>query len=92
MLDVRLLGVRADALDLNIDELERQLQGAFLRLRIRDSSVPALSDIPLAPADTIVGAFARDLAARIDEHDDARRDRARGRAARGAAAGPAAAR
>ena len=69
VLDVRLLGVRADDLDLNIDELERQLQGAFLRLRIRDSSVPALSEIQLAPADTIVGAFARDLAARINDHD-----------------------
>jgi DNA repair exonuclease SbcCD nuclease subunit len=69
VLDVRLLGVRADALDLNIDELERQLQGSFLRLRMRDSSVPALSEIPLAPADTIVGAFARDLAARINDHD-----------------------
>jgi DNA repair protein SbcD/Mre11 len=69
VLDVRLLGVRADELDLNVDELERQLQGSFLRLRIRDSSVPALSDIPLAPADTIVGAFARDLAARINDHD-----------------------
>jgi DNA repair protein SbcD/Mre11 len=69
VLDVRLLGVRADALDLNVDELERQLQGSFLRLRIRDSSVPALSDIPLAPADTIVGAFARDLAARITDHE-----------------------
>jgi DNA repair exonuclease SbcCD nuclease subunit len=70
VLDVRLLGVRADALDLSVDELERQLQGSFLRLRIRDSSVPALSDIPLAPADTIVGAFARDLAARITEHEE----------------------
>lgn len=78
VLDVRLLGVRADALDLHIDELERQLQDAFLRLRIRDSSVPALSDITLAPADTIVGAFARDLAARISEHD------ARGEAERAA--------
>lgn len=70
VLDVRLVGVRDDALDLNIDELERQLQGAYLRLRVRDSSVPALSEIPLAPADTIVGAFARDLAARIQEHEE----------------------
>jgi exonuclease SbcD len=70
VLDVRLLGVRADTLDLHIDELDRQLQGSFLRLRIRDSSVPALSDITLAPADTIVGAFARDLAAQIKDHDE----------------------
>jgi hypothetical protein len=69
VLDVRLLGVRSDGLDLNVDELERQLQGSFLRLRIRDSSTPALSDIPLAPADTIVGAFERDLAARIADHE-----------------------
>ena len=68
--DVRLVGIRADTLDLNIDELERQLQGAFMGLRIRDASVPSLTDIQLAPADTIVGAFARDLAARISEHDE----------------------
>ena len=57
--------MKPDALDLNIDELERQLQGAFLRLRVRDSSTAALPDIPLAPADTILGAFARDFGARI---------------------------
>ena len=65
VLDVRLVGMKPDALDLNIDELERQLQGAFLRLRVRDSSTAALPDIPLAPADTILGAFARDFGARI---------------------------
>jgi DNA repair protein SbcD/Mre11 len=65
VLDVRLVGMKPDALDLNIDELERQLQGAFLRLRVRDSSTAALPDIPLAPADTILGAFARDFGTRI---------------------------
>jgi DNA repair exonuclease SbcCD nuclease subunit len=65
VLDVRLVGMKPDGLDLNIDELERQLQGAFLRLRVRDSSTAALPDIPLAPADTILGAFARDFGARI---------------------------
>ena len=61
VLDVRLVGIRADSLDLNVDELERQLQGSFMRLRVRDASSLALPDTPLAPADTIVGAFARDF-------------------------------
>jgi exonuclease SbcD len=65
VLDVRLVGMKPDALDLNVDELERQLQGAFLRLRVRDSSTAALPNIPLAPADTILGAFARDFGTRI---------------------------
>jgi exonuclease SbcD len=69
VLDVRLVGVKADTLDLNVDELERQLQSSFLRLRIRDASTQALPDTPLAPADTIVGAFARDLGARIAAHE-----------------------
>ncbi len=65
VLDVRLVGMKPDGLDLNVDELERQLQGAFLRLRVRDASTAALPDIPLAPADTILGAFARDFGTRI---------------------------
>jgi exonuclease SbcD len=65
VLDVRIVGVMADDLDLNIDELERQLTGFFLRLRIRDTSVAALPETESAPADTILGAFARDFRSRI---------------------------
>jgi DNA repair exonuclease SbcCD nuclease subunit len=69
VLDVRLVGVKADGLDLNVDELERQLQGSFMRLRIRDSSMISLPDAPLAPEDTILGALARDFGARIVDHE-----------------------
>ncbi len=70
VLDVRIAGVRSDELDLNMDELERQLRGSFLRLRIRDSSVPQLAGTAAqAPPDTILGAFGRDLVTRIDDHE-----------------------
>ena len=69
VLDVKLVGVRPDVLDLHVDELERQLQDGFLRLRIRDASAVALPDGPLPPADTILGAFARDFGARIVDHE-----------------------
>jgi DNA repair protein SbcD/Mre11 len=65
VLDVRLKGVSTDGLDLNLDEVEQQLQGAFLRLRVRDESVAALPEGPQPPADTIAGAFVRDLEGRI---------------------------
>jgi len=70
VLDVRLVGMKSDDLDLNVDELERQLQGAFLRLRVRDSSIVSLPDTPLAPADTILGAFAREFGSRIVDHEN----------------------
>jgi DNA repair exonuclease SbcCD nuclease subunit len=69
VLDVRVLGVRSNSLDLNADELERQLTPSFLRLRVRDSSIAALSEDPIAPADTILGAFTRDLRTRIAEQE-----------------------
>ncbi len=69
VLDVRLLGVRDELLDLNLDELERSLSGSFLRLRIRDSSIAPLSQETVAPPDTILGALTRDFRARITEHE-----------------------
>jgi len=69
VLDVRLVGVRPEEFDVNVDELERQLQGAFLRLRIRDVSVAPLPERVIAPADTILGALTRDFRTRIDEHE-----------------------
>lgn len=69
VLDVRLVGVRSNELDLNIDELVRQLEGSFLRLRLRDASVVGLAEGPAAPPDTILGAFTRDLRARIEDHE-----------------------
>ncbi|HUG49095.1 MAG TPA: DNA repair exonuclease [Candidatus Limnocylindria bacterium] len=65
--DVRLVGLRRPELDLHLDELEQQLAPSFLRLRLRDDSLAPLPEGPLPPADTIMGAFVRDLTARIEE-------------------------
>jgi DNA repair exonuclease SbcCD nuclease subunit len=67
VLDVRLVGVRPDTLDLDLDEVESSLAPSFLKVRVRDASLAALTDGPLPPPDTIVGAFIRDLEARIAE-------------------------
>jgi DNA repair exonuclease SbcCD nuclease subunit len=69
VLDVRLIGVRAEELDLNLDELAQQLDGSFLRLRLRDASVAGLAEGPSAPPDTILGALTRDFRARIEDHE-----------------------
>jgi exonuclease SbcD len=71
VLDVRLVGVRRDDLDLDTDELEARLAPWFLKARVRDGSVPALTAGPLPSADTIVGAFIRDLETRIAELETA---------------------
>jgi DNA repair exonuclease SbcCD nuclease subunit len=65
VLDVRVVGVRRDDLDLNPDEIETALAPSFLKVRVRDASVPALTEGPLPSAETIAGAFIRDLEARI---------------------------
>lgn len=67
VLEVRLTGVRPDELDLDTTEVEEQLDGSFLRARVRDSSIPALSTGSLPSPDTIAGAFIRDIEARIAE-------------------------
>jgi DNA repair exonuclease SbcCD nuclease subunit len=67
VLDVRLVGVRRDDLDLDLDEIEAALAPSFLKVRVRDVSVPALTEGPLPSPDTIAGAFIRDLEARIKE-------------------------
>jgi exonuclease SbcD len=67
VLDVRLIGVRPDLLDIHVDEVESALAGSFLKVRVRDRSMPALSDGPLPPEDTILGAFVRDVQGEIAE-------------------------
>jgi DNA repair protein SbcD/Mre11 len=67
VLEARLTGVRPDELDVDTGEIESQLKGSFLRLRVRDQSMPALSEGALPSADTIAGAFIRDVEARIAE-------------------------
>jgi exonuclease SbcD len=65
VLDVRLIGVRRDDLDVEQAEVEASLRGAFLRVRVRDLSRPALSEGLLPPAETISGAFIRNVEGRI---------------------------
>jgi DNA repair exonuclease SbcCD nuclease subunit len=65
VLDVRLIGVRPDELDLEPAEVEEALRRSFLRVRVRDTSQPALTDGTLPPPRTIAGAFIRNVEGRI---------------------------
>jgi exonuclease SbcD len=67
VLDVRLIGIRPETLDLDLDEVDAALAGEFLRLRVRDRSTPPLTEGALPSADTVLGAFIRDLEGRIAE-------------------------
>jgi DNA repair exonuclease SbcCD nuclease subunit len=67
VLDVRLVGVRPDELDLDPGEVETELRDRFLRVRVRDRSLPALTEGALPSADTVAGAFIRNVEARIAE-------------------------
>ena len=67
VLDARLTGVRPDELDVAIDEVEDRLKGSFLKLRVRDQSMPALTQGSLPSPDTIPGAFIRNVEGRIAE-------------------------
>ena len=71
VLDVRVVGVRAPELDLNVEELERQLAGAFMRVRVRDVSMAPIDEGIVAPPDTVLGAFVRSFQARIEEQEGA---------------------
>jgi DNA repair protein SbcD/Mre11 len=71
VLDVRIVGVRPDELDLHADEIEAALAPSFLKVRVRDVSMPALTEGTLPSPDTIIGAFIRDLEARIGELEKA---------------------
>jgi exonuclease SbcD len=67
VLDVELIGVRPDELDLHAEEVETELADRFLKVRVRDRSVSPLPEGPLAPPDTVLGAFVRDLEAQVAE-------------------------
>lgn len=67
VLDVRLTGVRPDELDVDPTEVEEQLKRSFLRVRLRDVAMAALTDGTLPSPDTIAGAFIRDVEAQIAE-------------------------
>ncbi|MBI3751342.1 MAG: DNA repair exonuclease [Chloroflexi bacterium] len=74
VLDVRLIGVRPEMLDLDLDEVESALADRFLRVRLRDRSLAPLTEGILPPADTVLGAFIRDLEGRIAESEAATPD------------------
>jgi hypothetical protein len=65
ILEVRIEGALSDDLDLDPASIETTRAAGFLRLIVRDDTVPVLTRAPLPPADTIAGAFIRDLEARI---------------------------
>jgi len=67
VLDVELIGIRPDELDLHVDEVEAELAERFLKVRVRDRSVASLPEGPVASSDTVLGAFIRDLEARVAE-------------------------
>lgn len=67
VLDVRLVGVKADDLDIDVDEIETQIRSSFLKVRVRDLSLPAMTEGILPPPDTIAGAFIREVEGRIAE-------------------------
>lgn len=74
VLDVRLVGVRRDELDLDTDEIETALAPSFLKVRVRDGSLAALTEGTLPSPDTIAGSFIRDLEAKIAELEAAGSD------------------
>jgi exonuclease SbcD len=73
VLDVRITGVHPDELDLDLDEIESTLAPHFLKIRLRDASTPALSEGTLPPPDTILGAYIRNVEAKIAELEAAER-------------------
>ncbi len=65
VLDVRLIGIRPDALDLDTAEVQEALKGDYLRVRVRDTSQVPLTDGALPPPETIAGAFIRTVEGRV---------------------------
>lgn len=87
VLDAVLIGIRPDELDVHVEEVEAELADRFLKVRVRDRSVAPLPDGVMASPDTVLGAFIRDLEARIAEVEAA--DGAAGAGAAGGAASSA---
>ena len=64
--DVRIVGIRPDQLDLDLDEVARALAPSFLAVRVRDRSVTPLPPADEVPGpDTILVALVREVEARI---------------------------
>lgn len=67
VLDVRVVGDRADDLELDPAAVEDALRGAYLHVRVEDGSRPPLTAGALPPPETIAGAFIRNVGGRIAE-------------------------
>ncbi len=67
VLDVRLVGDRPDALELDPAAVEDALRGAYLHMRVEDLSRPPLTAGALPPPETVAGAFIRNVEGRIAE-------------------------
>lgn len=65
VLDVSLTGDWADRLDADPDAIQTALRDRFLQLRVRNHASPVLSGDGAPSAETVRGAFIRDLEARI---------------------------
>ncbi|MEO5704199.1 MAG: DNA repair exonuclease [Candidatus Limnocylindrales bacterium] len=75
VLDAELMGIRPDELDVHVEEVEAELAERFLKVRVRDRSVAPLPEGAIASPDTVLGAFIRDLEARIAEVEAVDADR-----------------
>ncbi|HEY2887628.1 MAG TPA: hypothetical protein VGJ17_03375, partial [Candidatus Limnocylindrales bacterium] len=65
ILDVHISGAWSDALEADPEALEARLRPRFLGLRVRTDASPALSSGAIPSAETVGGAYIRDLEARI---------------------------
>jgi DNA repair exonuclease SbcCD nuclease subunit len=65
VLDVRLTGLYPDELDIDLDEVERALAASFVRLRVRDATIPAVPEGTPPPPDTVLGLFCHDVEERL---------------------------
>jgi DNA repair exonuclease SbcCD nuclease subunit len=69
ILRVEIVGIAPDTLEIQPDEVERELGPSFLHVRVRDrSATEILTDLDL-PEDTVAGRFIIDLESRIREAD-----------------------
>jgi exonuclease SbcD len=71
VLDARLVGFMPDTMDLDLEEVERALAPSFLKLRLREESIPAALEGPVPPPDTVLGAFVASLTAEIERREKA---------------------
>jgi DNA repair exonuclease SbcCD nuclease subunit len=69
--DVKLTGLYPDDLDIDLDEVERELAPSFLRFRIRDLSIPASPEGTAPPPETVLGAFVHHVEDQIAEIEKA---------------------